>query len=121
MRNKHPTMRLSREEEQYLRHWIYDEAQFMEGLGPAKSLRHQQMPPMSTIIGMDLGTTNSLAAYVSGDGPKIIPNALGELLTPSVVGMDLDNKLLVGRAAKELQVTHPERCASLFKRHVGSD
>ncbi|HEV3447034.1 MAG TPA: Hsp70 family protein [Gemmataceae bacterium] len=76
---------------------------------------------MSVIIGIDLGTTNSLAAYMAEEGPRIIPNALGEALTPSVVGLDTDGKLLVGRAARELQVTHPERCACLFKRHMGSD
>jgi molecular chaperone HscC len=76
---------------------------------------------MSDIIGIDLGTTNSAAAYMSEQGPKLIPNALGEVLTPSVIGIDPDNKLLVGRAAKELQVLHPERCAGLFKRYMGSD
>ena len=77
--------------------------------------------PMSTIIGIDLGTTNSSAAYLADDGPRLIPNALKETLTPSVVGLDSDGKLLVGRAAKELQVTQPKRCAALFKRHMGSD
>jgi molecular chaperone HscC len=76
---------------------------------------------MSTIIGIDLGTTNSVAAFLSPDGPKIIPNAIGEPLTPSVVGIDLEGGLLVGRAARELSVLYPERCASIFKRHMGSD
>src|SRR5580698_8306073 len=76
---------------------------------------------MSKIIGIDLGTTNSAAAYMTDDGPRLIPNALGETLTPSVVGVDEDGKLLVGRAARELQVVQPERCATLFKRHMGSD
>ncbi|HET6881491.1 MAG TPA: molecular chaperone HscC [Pirellulales bacterium] len=76
---------------------------------------------MSTIIGIDLGTTNSLAAYLTDDDPAVIPNALGEPLTPSVVGLDHDDKLLVGRAAKELQVIDPDRCAALFKRYMGSD
>jgi molecular chaperone HscC len=76
---------------------------------------------MSSIIGIDLGTTNSAAAYMSEQGPKLIPNALGEVLTPSIVGLDPDGKLLVGRAAKELQVLHPDRCAALFKRHMGTD
>src|SRR5262249_36863670 len=76
---------------------------------------------MSTIIGVDLGTTNSSAAYMTDSGPNLIPNALGELLTPSVVGIDRDGKVLVGRAARELQVLNPERCASVFKRHMGSD
>lgn len=73
------------------------------------------------IIGIDLGTTNSLAAYMTADGPRLIPNAVGENLTPSVVGAAPDGKILVGRAAKELRVTRPERCASVFKRYMGSD
>lgn len=73
------------------------------------------------IIGIDLGTTNSVAAIMTDDGPKLIPNALGEALTPSVVGIDHNGELLVGRAAKELQVVAPQRCAALFKRHMGSD
>jgi molecular chaperone HscC len=76
---------------------------------------------MSTIVGIDLGTTYSVAAYMTPDGPRLIPNALGENLTPSIVGIDLDGKLLVGRGAKELRVMHPDRCASLFKRYMGSD
>jgi molecular chaperone HscC len=76
---------------------------------------------MAPIIGIDLGTTHSAAAYVQGDEPRLIPNALGEVLTPSVVGIDLDGQVLVGRAAKELQVTHPDRCAATFKRYMGSD
>jgi molecular chaperone HscC len=76
---------------------------------------------MSIIIGIDLGTTNSAAAYLAPEGPRIIPNALGEPLTPSVVGMDADGKLLVGQAAREFQVLQPERCVSVFKRHMGSD
>ena len=76
---------------------------------------------MAKIIGIDLGTTNSSAAHMTSDGPQLIPNALGETLTPSIVGVDEEDKLLVGRAARELQVLHPERCATLFKRHMGSD
>jgi molecular chaperone HscC len=76
---------------------------------------------MSNIIGIDLGTTNSLAAWLSEDGPQAIPNALGEILTPSVVGIDEEGHLLVGRAAKELQVVDPQRCVGLFKRYMGSD
>ena len=49
------------------------------------------------IIGIDLGTTNSLAAYFTEDGPKIIPNRLGERLTPSVVSIDENDQVFVGR------------------------
>lgn len=76
---------------------------------------------MSKIIGIDLGTTNSAAAHMTDEGPRLIPNALGEPLTPSVVGMDESGRLLVGRAARELQVLQPQRCAALFKRQMGSD
>lgn len=48
------------------------------------------------IIGIDLGTTNSLAAYYSEDGPKIIPNRLGKHLTPSIVSVDENDEVCVG-------------------------
>jgi molecular chaperone HscC len=92
--------------------------------GPAVAFRQglaYNRRKMSTIIGIDLGTTNSAAAFMTDGGPRLIPNALGEVLTPSVVGIDRDGKLLVGRAARELQVLYPERCATVFKRHMGSD
>ena len=73
------------------------------------------------ILGIDLGTTNSAVAILDGDAPRLIPNALGEFLTPSVVGIDLDGQVVVGRTAQELMVTHPERCASQFKRKMGTD
>ncbi|MGD9723943.1 MAG: Hsp70 family protein [Pirellulales bacterium] len=76
------------------------------------------MPP---IIGIDLGTTYSLVAHLGDEGPAILPNALGQRLTPSVVGLDDDGTLLVGAAAKELQVVKPRCCAALFKRYMGSD
>ena len=73
------------------------------------------------IIGIDLGTTNSLGAIMTPDGPRVIPNALGQPLTPSMVGIDQDGNVLVGSAARELGVVHPDRCASVFKRHMGSE
>jgi molecular chaperone HscC len=76
---------------------------------------------MDPVIGIDLGTTNSAAAVLGPDGPQIIPNALGGRLTPSVVGVDESGAVLVGAAARELQVLHPERCAALFKRFMGTD
>lgn len=72
------------------------------------------------IVGIDLGTTNSLvAAWIDG-APRLIPNALGEMLTPSCVGIDEDGSVLVGEAARERLQTHPQRTASLFKRYMGS-
>lgn len=73
------------------------------------------------IVGIDLGTTNSLVAWLSPDGPQLIPNSLNELLTPSAVGIDHDGKLLIGKPAKELQVVAPDRCATVFKRMMGTD
>jgi molecular chaperone DnaK (HSP70) len=67
------------------------------------------------IVGIDLGTTNSLAACMTPAGPRLIPNALGDSLTPSIVGLDRDGQVLVGRAARELRVTAPERCSSMCK------
>jgi molecular chaperone HscC len=75
---------------------------------------------MNPVIGIDLGTTNSAAAFLGPDGPQIIPNALGGRLTPSVVGIDESDTVLVGAAARELQVLRPERCAGLFKRYMGT-
>ena len=53
------------------------------------------------IIGIDLGTTNSLAAYFTEEGPKIIPNRLGKRLTPSVVSVDEEGQVYVGYSAVE--------------------
>lgn len=75
---------------------------------------------MSHIAGIDLGTTNSLCAVFLAEKPRLIPNSLNEFLTPSVIGMLDDGQILVGAAAKELQVTQPERCAASFKRLMGS-
>ncbi len=76
---------------------------------------------MSHIIGIDLGTTNSLCGVFLAGEPRLIPNSLGSLLTPSVVGILDDGQLLVGDAARELRVTRPDACASCFKRLMGSD
>ena len=71
-------------------------------------------------IGIDLGTTNSLAAYWTEEGPRMIPNVLGESLTPSVVSVDEDGHIYVGQIARERLITHPERTASTFKRQMGT-
>jgi molecular chaperone HscC len=73
------------------------------------------------IVGIDLGTTNSLIAVWEAGGPRLIPNALGENLTPSCVSLDEDGTVLVGRAARERLQSHPERTAAVFKRYMGSD
>ena len=73
-----------------------------------------------TILGVDLGTTNSLAVVYKEGKPIQIPNAYGEYVTPSAVSI-LDGKIVVGKLAKERLITHPECSASLFKRNMGTD
>ena len=73
-----------------------------------------------TILGVDLGTTNSLAVVYKEGKPALIPNAFGEYITPSAVSI-LDGKIVVGKLARERLITHPECSASLFKRNMGTD
>lgn len=73
------------------------------------------------IVGIDLGTTNSLIAYFTEDGPKIIPNRLGRNLTPSVVSVDADGNVFVGETAKERMSLYPDTVASAFKRSMGTE
>ncbi|WP_024910748.1 Hsp70 family protein [Chania multitudinisentens] len=72
------------------------------------------------VIGIDLGTTNSLAALWQDNKVTLIPNALGDYLTPSVVGLDDDGALLVGKVAQERLISHPHLTASCFKRRMGT-
>ena len=72
------------------------------------------------IVGIDLGTTNSLIAYFTGEGPKIIPNRLGKNLTPSVVSVDEENQIYVGETAAERMALYPDTVAAAFKRSMGS-
>ncbi|WP_317055743.1 Hsp70 family protein [Roseovarius rhodophyticola] len=73
-------------------------------------------------VGIDLGTTNSLVAVYEAEGPRIIKNAIGEMLTPSVVGLADDMKtVLIGRAAQQRLVRHPEQTKALFKRMMGTN
>lgn len=72
------------------------------------------------ILGIDLGTTNSLVGVWQNGQPRLIANALGAVLTPSVVSVDEDGTLLIGQAAKERLISHPERTAAAFKRFMGS-
>ncbi len=72
------------------------------------------------IVGIDLGTTNSLIALWKDDKAVLIPNSLGQLLTPSVVGFDDEGVLLVGEAARNRLSTHPQLTAANFKRYMGS-
>ena len=72
------------------------------------------------VIGIDLGTTNSLCAVYHHNQAEIIPNVFGEYLTPSCVYIK-DDKFIVGKIAREKSVLEPENCASLFKRTMGTD
>lgn len=72
------------------------------------------------IVGIDLGTSNSLVSIWRENGPRTLENALGETLTPSAVSISDDGQVLVGRAAIDRLVTHPDRTAASFKRAMGS-
>ncbi len=73
------------------------------------------------IVGIDLGTTNSLIAYFTEDGPKIIPNRLGKNLTPSIVSVDEEGQIYVGETARERMYLYPDSGASVFKRSMGTE
>ncbi|WP_444916580.1 Hsp70 family protein [Microbulbifer sp. JMSA003] len=73
------------------------------------------------IIGIDLGTTNSACGVLTDEGVKLIPNRLGEILTPSVVGLDDSGTLLVGKTAKERLINHSSTTVAAFKRLMGTD
>ena len=73
------------------------------------------------ILGIDLGTTNSLAAVWQDGKPVLIPNAFGEYLTPSVVGVDDNGSVIVGKVAKERLVSHPDKTLASFKRYMPYD
>ena len=74
---------------------------------------------MSKIIGIDLGTTNSVMAFMEGGKPNIIPNAQGSRLTPSVVAQDEKGEILVGTPAKNQSVINPEGTIYSVKRLIG--
>ncbi|MFK0683079.1 molecular chaperone HscC [Ochrobactrum sp. BD67] len=72
------------------------------------------------IVGIDLGTSNSLVSVWEEGGPRALENALGETLTPSAVSIGDAGEVLVGRAAIDRLITHPDRTAASFKRAMGS-
>ncbi len=75
---------------------------------------------MGRIIGIDLGTTNSVVAVMEGSEPKVIPNEEGHRTTPSVVAFDDKGDVLVGRIARNQAITNPERTIFSVKRFMGS-
>ncbi len=76
---------------------------------------------MSKVIGIDLGTTNSVVAVMEGGEPTVITNQEGSRLTPSVVGFSKNGERLVGQLAKRQAVSNPDRTISSIKRHMGTD
>ena len=72
------------------------------------------------VIGIDLGTTNSLVVAYQNGKEVIIPNGMNEYLTPSVVSIDENEEVIVGKLAKERLISHPQQTTSLFKRKMGS-
>lgn len=74
------------------------------------------------IVGIDLGTTNSLICVFRNGKSELIPNSFGEFLTPSCVGIDDDGEqVLVGKIAKDRLISHPDLTVSSFKRFMGTD
>lgn len=74
-----------------------------------------------TVVGIDLGTTNSGIAYMEGGKPQIIPNAEGKRLTPSVVGITEKGEITVGELAKRQAISMPDRTVRSIKRHMGEN
>jgi molecular chaperone DnaK len=76
---------------------------------------------MAKVIGIDLGTTNSVVAVMEGGEPAVITNAEGNRLTPSVIGFSKTGERLVGQLAKRQAVSNPDRTISSIKRYMGTD
>ncbi|HEV8310563.1 MAG TPA: molecular chaperone DnaK [Methylomirabilota bacterium] len=74
---------------------------------------------MAKVIGIDLGTTNSVVAVVEGGEPVVIPNQEGSRLTPSVVGFTKEGEIVVGQVAKRQAITNPENTVFSIKRFMG--
>ncbi|MFZ5817714.1 MAG: molecular chaperone DnaK [Bacillota bacterium] len=76
---------------------------------------------MAKVIGIDLGTTNSVVAIMEGKDPVVIENAEGDRLTPSVVAFSKTGERLIGKVAKRQAVTNPDRTIISIKRHMGTN
>jgi molecular chaperone DnaK len=74
---------------------------------------------MAKVVGIDLGTTNSVVAVMEGSSPVVIPNSEGSRTTPSVVAFTKTGERLVGQLAKRQAITNPDRTISSIKRHMG--
>ncbi|MFQ6050324.1 MAG: molecular chaperone DnaK [Candidatus Hydrothermarchaeota archaeon] len=76
---------------------------------------------MAKVVGIDLGTTNSVIAIIEGGKPTVIPNAEGSRITPSVVGFSKDGEIIVGEPAKRQVISNPERTVRSIKRLMGTN
>ncbi len=76
---------------------------------------------MGRAVGIDLGTTNSVISVLEAGDPKVIPNAEGQRVTPSVVAFAKNGEVLVGEQAKRQAITNPDRTVRSVKRHMGTD
>jgi len=76
---------------------------------------------MAKVVGIDLGTTNSVVSVMEGGEPMVIPNAEGNRLTPSVVAFTKTGERLVGQLAKRQAVVNPDRTIASIKRHMGTN
>src|SRR5438093_9667393 len=94
-----------------------------EGIAPAKPALERgekgSAANMAKVIGIDLGTTNSVVAVMEGGNPTVIPNQEGSRLTPSVVAFTKDGEILVGQVAKRQAITNPENTVFSIKRFMG--
>src|SRR5579884_1276992 len=81
----------------------------------------RQYTNMAKVVGIDLGTTNSVVAVMEGQSPTVIANSEGSRTTPSVVAFTKTGERLVGQLAKRQAVTNPDRTISSIKRYMGTD
>src|SRR5213083_1560763 len=86
---------------------------------PKKEWREEGRPDMAKVIGIDLGTTNSVVAVVEGGDPTVIANQEGSRLTPSVVAFTKEGETLVGQVAKRQAITNPDNTIFSIKRFMG--
>src|SRR3989454_7711710 len=86
---------------------------------PALETPRKERKDMAKVIGIDLGTTNSVVAVMEGGNPTVIPNQEGSRLTPSVVAFTKDGEILVGQVAKRQAITNPENTVFSIKRFMG--
>src|SRR3990167_2790229 len=88
-------------------------------IGPRRPAHTEGDQDMAKVIGIDLGTTNSVVSVVEGGNPTVIANQEGSRLTPSVAGFTKDGEILVGQVAKRQAITNPENTVFSIKRFMG--